>query len=67
MDYLSNMANNLGYALAVEKLLGIEIPPKAQWMRVLLSELSRLNSHSGLAGHARAGLGRDDGLLLLFP
>jgi len=45
IDYLSPMANNLCYCLAVERLLGLEIPPKAQWMRVLLSELTRLNSH----------------------
>jgi NADH-quinone oxidoreductase subunit D len=45
MDYLANLSNNLAYALPVEKLLGIEIPPKAQWMRVLLAELSRINSH----------------------
>jgi NADH-quinone oxidoreductase subunit D len=36
---------NLGYCLAVEKLLGLEIPPQAQWMRVMLTELTRLNSH----------------------
>jgi NADH-quinone oxidoreductase subunit D len=45
VDYLSPMANNLCYCLAVEKLLGLEIPEKAQWLRVLLSELTRLNSH----------------------
>ncbi len=45
IDYLSPMHNNLCYCLAVEKLLGLEIPEKAQWMRVLLSELTRLNSH----------------------
>ena len=45
VDYLSNLANNLVYALAVEKLLQIEIPPKAQWTRVMMAELSRLNSH----------------------
>jgi NADH-quinone oxidoreductase subunit D len=46
VDYLANLSNNLVYALAVEKLIGdIEIPPKAQWMRVMLAELSRLNSH----------------------
>jgi NADH-quinone oxidoreductase subunit D len=45
VDYLSNLINNLCYALAVEKLLQLEIPDKAQWMRVMLSELQRLNSH----------------------
>ncbi len=45
VDYLSNLANNLVYALTVEKLLHIEIPPKAQWTRVMMAELSRLNSH----------------------
>jgi NADH-quinone oxidoreductase subunit D len=45
IDYLAPLSNNLCYALAVEKLLGLEIPPKAQWMRVMLVELTRLNSH----------------------
>jgi NADH-quinone oxidoreductase subunit D len=45
MDYLSNLGNNLAYALPVEKLLQIEIPPHAQWMRVMLTELSRISSH----------------------
>jgi NADH-quinone oxidoreductase subunit D len=45
IDYLSPMSNNLCYCLAVEKLLELEIPPKAQWIRVLLNELTRLNSH----------------------
>jgi len=45
IDYLCPLTNNLCYALAVEKLLGIEIPPKAQWLRVLLNELTRINSH----------------------
>ena len=45
IDYLCPMTNNLTYCLAVEKLLGLEIPPKAQWMRVLMNELTRINSH----------------------
>jgi NADH-quinone oxidoreductase subunit D len=45
IDYLAPMINNLCYSLAVEKLLDLEIPPKAQWMRVMLAELTRLNSH----------------------
>jgi len=45
IDYLCPLTNNLCYALAVEKLLGLEIPPKAQWLRVLMNELTRINSH----------------------
>ncbi len=45
MDYLAPMSNNLGFCLAVEKLLGIEVPQKAQWARVCLTELTRINSH----------------------
>ena len=45
IDYLCPLTNNLCYCLAVEKLLGLEIPPKAQWLRVLLNELTRINSH----------------------
>src|SRR6516164_11628079 len=45
VDYLGPMANNLCYCLAVEKLLGLEIPERGQWIRVLLTELTRLNSH----------------------
>jgi len=45
VDYLANLSNNLVYALAVEKLLQLEIPEPAQWMRVLLAELTRINSH----------------------
>ncbi len=44
-DYLGPMINNLSYALAVEKLLDCEIPPRAQVARVLFSELTRLNSY----------------------
>jgi NADH-quinone oxidoreductase subunit D len=45
VDYLANLSNNLVYALAVEKLLGLEVPPMAQWMRVMLAELQRIESH----------------------
>jgi len=44
VDYLGPLANNLCYCLAVEKLLGLEIPERAQWIRILLTELTRLNS-----------------------
>src|SRR5215468_6788723 len=45
VDYLAPLSNYLCYCLAVEKLLGLEIPPQAQWMRVMLTEFTRLNSH----------------------
>jgi NADH-quinone oxidoreductase subunit D len=45
VDYLSNLSNNLCYSLAVERLLQLEIPPKGQWMRVMLCELTRIASH----------------------
>src|ERR1700688_1455915 len=45
IDYLCPMTNNPAYCLAVEKLLELEIPAKAQWMRVLMNELTRINSH----------------------
>lgn len=44
-DYLANLSNNLCYCLAVERLLGIEVPPLAQWTRVMLTELTRISSH----------------------
>jgi len=44
-DYLSPPINNLAYALAVEKLMGVEAPPRAQGLRVIMSELTRIASH----------------------
>jgi NADH-quinone oxidoreductase subunit D len=45
IDYLAPLSNNLGFCLATEKLLDLEIPPRAQWVRVLLTELTRIQSH----------------------
>lgn len=45
MNYLSAMANNIGYACAVEELLGIEVPPRAQAIRVIMAEMSRISDH----------------------
>jgi NADH-quinone oxidoreductase subunit D len=45
LDYLSPLSNNTAYVLAVEKLLGIEAPPRAQYIRLVISELARISSH----------------------
>lgn len=45
LDYLSGMLNNLGYVQTVEKALGIEVPERAEYLRVIMAELSRMASH----------------------
>jgi NADH-quinone oxidoreductase subunit D len=45
MDYLAPLGNNLVYCLAMEKLIDLDVPPRAQYIRVLLAELTRINSH----------------------
>jgi NADH-quinone oxidoreductase subunit D len=66
MDYLSPLSNNLGFCLAVEKLLDIEIPPRAQWIRVLLTELTRIQSHLVWLGSHAIDLGAMSVLLYCF-
>jgi len=66
MDYLAPMSNNLGYVLAVEKLLGIEIPEKVKYARVLLTELTRLNSHLVWLGTHAIDIGAMSMLLYTF-
>ena len=66
MDYLAPMSNNLGFALAVEKLLGCEIPPKALVARILLVELTRLNSHLVWLGTQALDLGASSIFLYCF-
>jgi NADH-quinone oxidoreductase subunit D len=57
MDYLAFQANELAFVLAIEKLLGIEVPPKATWMRMLLTELNRIHSHLVWLGTSALELG----------
>ncbi len=66
MDYLAPMSNNLGYCLAVEKLMGIEVPEKVKWARVLLTELTRIKSHLVWLGTHALDLGAMSMLLYTF-
>ena len=45
LDYMNNMGNNLAYCLAVEKLVDLDVPARAQALRIILTELERINSH----------------------
>ena len=62
LDYLSPMANNVGWVLAVEKLAGIEAPPRAQYIRMMVAELARIASHLVAIG----SLAMDVGALTVF-
>jgi NADH-quinone oxidoreductase subunit D len=53
LDYLNNLGNNLAYCMAIEKLVDLDVPPRAQAIRVVMTELERLSSHLvWLATHA---------------
>jgi NADH-quinone oxidoreductase subunit D len=66
MDYLAPLCNNLGYSLAVEKLLGVEAPPKAVYARVVLAELQRIASHLVYLGTSALDLGAQSVFLYCF-
>jgi len=57
LNYASPLINNAGYALAVEKLLGVETSPRCQFIRVIMSELSRIFDHLTCCGMASSELG----------
>jgi NADH-quinone oxidoreductase subunit D len=57
LDYLSPLSNNVAYVLAVEKLLGIEAPLRAQYIRTLISELARISSHLMFLGSLAMDVG----------
>ena len=57
LNYASSLINNVGYALAVEKLIGAETPPRCQYIRVIVSELARIFDHLTCCGMAASELG----------
>src|SRR5258708_2723230 len=57
LDYFCSMTNNWAYALSVEKLAGIEVPERAEYLRVILAELTRLQNHASLLGFLLSDMG----------
>jgi len=57
LDYFNSMTNNWAYALAVEKLAGIKVPERAEYIRVIVGELSRLQNHASVIGFMLQDLG----------
>ena len=57
LDYVNALANNFGYALAVEKLAGLEVPERAEYVRVIMAELARIVNHIAVIGFMLNDLG----------
>jgi NADH-quinone oxidoreductase subunit D len=66
MDYLNPLGNNLVYCLAVEKLLGLEVPKRAQYIRVMMVELQRISSHLVWLGTHALDMGAMSVMLYAF-
>lgn len=66
MGYLDNMLDEIAYVLAAEKLLGIEVPQRVQWIRTLLAELERISSHLVWLGTHALDLGAQSVFLYCF-
>ncbi|MGA8941007.1 MAG: NADH-quinone oxidoreductase subunit D [Acidobacteriaceae bacterium] len=57
LDYICSITNNWAYALAVEKLAGIQVPERAEYLRIITGELTRLQNHAGLIGFLMQDMG----------
>ena len=66
LDYLSSMSNNHGYVLAIEQLLGSEVPERAEWIRILMVELTRICNHLWALGFLLNDLGALQTPMLYF-
>jgi NADH-quinone oxidoreductase subunit D len=66
MDYLGAQSNSLAYILSVEKALGIDVPERVKWIRVLIAELQRINSHLVWLGTHALDLGAASVMMYCF-
>ncbi len=66
LDYLSSMSNNLGYAITIEKLMDIEVAERAEWLRILMVELTRISNHLWAVGFLLNDLGALQTPMLYF-
>ncbi|RMG68423.1 MAG: NADH-quinone oxidoreductase subunit D, partial [Calditrichaeota bacterium] len=66
MNYLSPLCNNIGFAQAVERLIGIDIPERAKYIRVILAELSRIADHMVWLGTHALDIGAFTAFLYAF-
>ncbi|MBN1302342.1 MAG: NADH-quinone oxidoreductase subunit D [Melioribacteraceae bacterium] len=66
MDYLASMYNNFGYVLAVEKLMGIKVPERVEYIRIIMGELQRIASHMVALGTYGLDIGAFTPFLYLF-
>ena len=67
LDYVSMMCNEHAYCLAIERLLGIEVPMRAQYIRVMFDEITRILNHLLWLGAHSLDVGGDDDVPLLLP
>lgn len=66
LDYVSSMCNNLAYCQTLEKLLGVEVPERAEYIRVIMAELNRIASHMLFIGATALDLGAFTGMMYTF-
>lgn len=66
LDYAASMGNNLGYCQTVEKLIGSQVPERAQYLRVIMAELNRIASHLLFMGSLAIDLGATTGMIYGF-
>ena len=66
LDYVSSMGNNLGYCQTVEKMIGIKVPERAEYLRIIMTELNRIASHLIFMGSLAIDLGASTGMMFGF-